>query len=69
VVTGVVHQINKVKELYKQRGGRYHKVKDGQSIEVNIRDKAHKMLNGVMQFKYLVDAGLKFDPTGYGELR
>jgi len=67
VVDDIIQQVNDVKEKYAQKGWKYTRVKNGQKVEVNIGEVAFKMLDGLVKFKNLVDAGLKFDPTGYGE--
>ena len=36
--------------------------------DVNVRDKAKSLLCSVLTFKDLIDAGLKFDASGYGAL-
>ena len=36
--------------------------------DINVRDKAKSLLCSVLTFKDLVDAGLKFDASGYGAL-
>jgi hypothetical protein len=67
-VEGIIRQVDLVKEKYEKNGWKYVRVKNGQEVEINVRDAAFKMLDGLIKFKSLVDAGLKFDPTGYGEL-
>ena len=34
--------------------------------EINIRDEAKKILSSAFRFKDLINAGVKFDPTGHG---
>ena len=36
--------------------------------DINVRDKAKSLLLSVLTFKDLIDAGLKFDVSGYGAL-
>lgn len=49
-----LQHITRQREEHKQNSWKY-------------RDETNKMLESVMKYKGLVDAGLKFDPTGYGE--
>jgi hypothetical protein len=55
-VKEVVREIENQKGLYAQRPG------------AKARDKSWKILNEALKFSKLVDAGLKFDPSGYGKL-
>jgi hypothetical protein len=66
-VDGIIQQVNNVKDKYAEKGWKYTRVKDGQKVEVNTREAAFKMLDGLIKFKSMVDAGLKFDRTGCGE--
>lgn len=51
---------------YSQRG--WHTKKGDTTKETNIRVKAKDIMCSALQFKNIVDAGLKFDPTGYGTI-
>lgn len=53
-------------EEYCQRG--WHMKKGDTTKETNMRIKAKEIICSALQFKGVVDAGLKFDPTGYGTI-
>ena len=53
-------------EEYCRRG--WHMKKGNTAKETNVRIKAKEIMCSVLQFKVIVDAGLKFDPSGYGTL-
>lgn len=59
------HTAAKYKE-YSQRG--WHTKKGDTTKETNVRVKAKDIMCSALQFKNVVDAGLKFDPTGYGTI-
>jgi len=59
--------IKQTEEKYKEYKERGLKIKRGkEKSEINIRDEAKKILKSALRFKDLIDAGVKFDPTGYG---
>lgn len=53
-------------EDYCRRG--WHTKKGDTTKETNVRIKAKEIICSALQFKDIVDAGLKFDPTGYGTI-
>lgn len=53
-------------EAYCRRG--WHTKKGDTSRETNVRIKAKEIMCSALQFKDIVDAGLKFDPSGYGTI-
>ena len=65
--------VEKVKELtvvkyeaFCRRG--WHTEKGDTIKETNVRIKAKEIMCSALQFKGIVDAGLKFDPSGYGTI-
>lgn len=67
-IAGIVEEvIGKTQEKYKDYKASGWKIKIGKGkSEINIRDEAKKILSSALRFKDLVDAGVKFDATGYG---
>jgi hypothetical protein len=66
-------EVTKVKDLteikykeYCRRG--WHTKKGDISKETNVRIKAKEIMCSAMQFNSIVEAGLKFDPSGYGTI-
>lgn len=53
-------------EEYCRRG--WHTKKGDMTKEMNVRIKAKEIMCSALQFKDIVDAGLKFDPSGYGTI-
>ncbi|MCJ1385367.1 hypothetical protein MMC17_008489 [Xylographa soralifera] len=66
VVLTVVEQTKEEYENYNNRG--WHSKKGDSTGETNIRIQAKELLCSALKFKSLVDAGLMFDPTGYGTI-
>ncbi|KAL9070784.1 MAG: hypothetical protein Q9157_005686 [Trypethelium eluteriae] len=67
----VVEEVEEVMQLtevsyqnYCRRG--WHTKKGETTKETNVRIKAKEIICSALQFKDIVDAGLKFDPSGYG---
>jgi len=63
LVDRVIRQTEDKLVEYKSRGWQIEG-RDGEMI--NVRDTAKSIMVSILSFKDLVDAGLKFDPTGYG---
>jgi hypothetical protein len=66
VVETVVQCTEKEYEGYCSR--RWHTKKGDKTRETNVRLQAKDVLCSALQFKDIIDAGLKFDPTGYGTI-
>ena len=67
---GAVENVIKLTEVkYKEfcRRG-WHTGKGDTIKETNVRIKAKEIMCSALQFKDIVDAGLKFDPSGYGTI-
>lgn len=66
IVSSVLQQAYNVYEEYRKKHSAF---RDGNTRKRHIfLDKIYKMINSIMQFKGLVDAGLKFGPSGYGTI-
>ena len=64
IVETVIKQTEEKYKEYKEGG---FKIKRGNGkSEINVRDAAKKILKSALRFKDLIDAGVKFDPTGHG---
>jgi hypothetical protein len=61
------HKIVDAVELSLRRITQQREEHDENCWKYKDKDKTMQMLQSVMIFKGLVDAGLKFDPTGYSE--
>lgn len=66
VVETVIGYTEKEYKDYCSRG--WHTKKGDKTRETNVRLQAKDVLCSALQFKDLIDAGLKFDPTGYGTI-
>jgi hypothetical protein len=62
-----------VDEVIKQTKEKYAEYKEGGMIrrsegksDIDVRDKAYKILDSALSFQSLVGAAVKFDPTGHG---
>ncbi|KAI8961296.1 hypothetical protein F5Y11DRAFT_232724 [Daldinia sp. FL1419] len=64
IVNSVLRQASQIYEKYRQKRADQY---EGRKRHIGS-DKIHKMINSVMRFKGLVDAGLKLDPSGYGTI-
>ncbi|KAL3451721.1 hypothetical protein BJX65DRAFT_223861 [Aspergillus insuetus] len=61
----VVQDTKKNLTTYQSRGKIKHR--DG-TVAFDVRANAQKILRGALRVKDIIDAGVKFDPTGYGML-
>jgi FtsZ-interacting cell division protein ZipA len=64
-IEDVVQKTEKNLEAYNTSG--QMKRRDGKVL-INVRENAKKILRGTLRVKDIIDAGVKFDPSGYGRL-
>jgi hypothetical protein len=64
IINQVIEQTKGKYDEYK-KGGFKIKGRNGKS-DINVRDKAYKILDSALSFQSLVGAAVTFDPTGHG---